>query len=135
MPVIVVAVLTAKPSRATEIVEAFREVSPLVHAEPGCEIYAAHREQGGDAVVMIERWTTRAHLDAHAAGAALERLNELLADVLVRPYDVWFLDAVPLGDTLAGLVWPDGTSAPAGYRHRARHRAGTVPDAVTATGS
>ena len=108
MAVTVVAALTAKPGRRDEIVDAFREVSPLVHAEPGCEVYAAHTEQGGDAVVMIERWTSRAELDAHAAGAPLARLNELLADVLVKPYDVWFLDPVPLGAPVKGSLWPRG---------------------------
>ncbi len=100
----VVAVLTAQPGRAPELIEAFREVSPLVHAERGCELYAAHVSDDADAVVMVERWTTRADLDAHAAGAPLVRLNELIADMLGRPYDVWFLDAVPLGDAVKGLI-------------------------------
>lgn len=100
----VVAVLTAKPGLGPQVVESFREVAPLVHAESGCELYAAHLEQGGDVVVMVERWATRADLDAHAAGGPLARLNELNADLLVRPYDVWFLDAVPLGDALKGVV-------------------------------
>jgi quinol monooxygenase YgiN len=104
MSLTVVAVLTAKPGMGAAVIESFREVSPLVHAEPGCELYAAHLEQDGDTVIMVERWTTRAELDAHAAGAPLARLNELNADLLARPYDVWFLDAVPLGDALKGVV-------------------------------
>jgi quinol monooxygenase YgiN len=100
----VVAVLTAKPGRGPAVIESFREVSPAVHVEQGCELYAAHLEQDGDTVVMVERWTTRADLDAHAAGAPLARLNELNADLLERPYDVWFLDAVPLGDPSKGVV-------------------------------
>ncbi|MFJ6651459.1 putative quinol monooxygenase [Microbacterium sp. NPDC091313] len=104
MSVTVVAVLTAKPGRVEEILAAFAEVSPLVHREQGCEFYAAHRQQDGDAVVMVERWDTRADLDAHAAGDPLARLNESLADVLARPYDVWFLDPVPLGDEVRGRL-------------------------------
>ncbi|KZE39527.1 putative quinol monooxygenase [Microbacterium sp. T32] len=104
MTVTVVAVLTAKVGRAGELIDAFEKVSPLVHAEEGCETYAAHRERDGDAVVMFERWATAAALDAHATGEPLARLNELIADVLVRPYDVWFLDAVPLGDEQKGRV-------------------------------
>jgi quinol monooxygenase YgiN len=100
----VVAVLAAKPGRGPSVIESFREVSPLVHGESGCELYAAHLEQGGDVVVMVERWTTREDLDAHAAGAPLARLNELNADLLERPYDAWFLDAVPLGDLQKGVV-------------------------------
>jgi quinol monooxygenase YgiN len=104
MSLTVVAVLTAKPGRGRDVIESFREVSPLVHAESGCELYAAHLEQDGDTVVMVERWSTRADLDAHAAGAPLARLNELNADLLVRPYDVWLLDPVPLGDPVKGTV-------------------------------
>ena len=81
-----------------------------MHEEKGCELYAAHLEQGGDTVVMVERWTSREDLDAHASGKPLERLNELNADLLVRPYDVWLLDNVPLGDPLKGAIPP--VSAP-----------------------
>ncbi|GAA3638253.1 putative quinol monooxygenase [Microbacterium awajiense] len=104
MSVTVVAVLTAKPGQGPAVIESFREVSPLVHAEPGCELYAAHLEQTGDTVVMVERWTTRADLDAHASGGPLARLNELTVGLLERPYDVWFLDPVPLGDSVKGAI-------------------------------
>ncbi len=104
MSLVVVAVLTAKPGKGPQVIESFREVSPLVHNEAGCELYAAHLEQGGDTVVMVERWTTRADLDAHAAGAPLARLNELNADLLERPYDVWFLDPVVLGQPAQGAI-------------------------------
>jgi len=86
------------------VIDSFREVSPLVHEERGCELYAAHLEQDGDTVIMVEQWTTRADLDAHASGGALARLNELNADLLVKPYDVWFLDSVPLGNPIRGAL-------------------------------
>lgn len=104
MSLVVVAVLTAKPGMGPRVIESFREVSPLVHDESGCELYAAHLEQGGDTVVMVERWTTRADLDAHAAVAPIARLNELNADLLERPYDVWFLDPVSLGQPAKGAI-------------------------------
>jgi quinol monooxygenase YgiN len=104
----VVAVLTAKPGLGPRVIDSFREVSPLVHEEAGCELYAAHLEQGGDTVVMVERWASQADLDAHASGAPLVRLNELNADLLVRPYDVWLLDNVPLGDPAKGTIPTDG---------------------------
>lgn len=104
MPVVVVAVLVAKPGRGPAVIESFREVSPLVHDEEGCELYAAHLEQDGDTVVMIERWSSREALDAHAAGRPLARLGELNADLLEKPYNVWFLDAVALGDPAKGLL-------------------------------
>jgi quinol monooxygenase YgiN len=107
----VVAVFHPHPGKGPRVIDAFREVAPLVHEETGCELYAAHLEQGGDTVVMVERWTTRADLDAHAAGAPLARLTELTAGLLTRPYDVWFLDNVPLGILSKGTI-PDPESTP-----------------------
>jgi quinol monooxygenase YgiN len=100
--VTVVALLTPKPGLAPQVAQSFREVSPLVHQEPGCELYAAHTD--GSVVIMVESWTTQADLDAHAAGAPLARLNELNAVLLVKPYDVWMLDSVPLGDPTRGTI-------------------------------
>jgi quinol monooxygenase YgiN len=102
VPVTVVALLEAKPGLAQRVLDSFREVSPLVHEEKGCELYAAHTD--GNVVIMVERWTTREDLDAHANGAPLARLNELNTDLLVKPYDVWFLDPVPLGDPAKGVI-------------------------------
>ena len=104
MSITVVAVLTAKPGLGPGVIESFREVSPLVHQEPGCELYAAHLELDGDTVVMVERWSTRADLDAHAVGRPLARLNALNTDLLERDYDVWFLDNIPLGDPLKATI-------------------------------
>lgn len=102
MEVTVVAVLQAKPGMADRVIEAFAQVSPLVHNESGCELYAAHREHDGDSIVMIERWTSLEELQAHADGDPLRRLNELTEDILVKPYDVWFLEPVILGDPMKG---------------------------------
>ena len=104
MSLMVVAVLQAKPGCGAAVIESFREISPLVHQEKGCELYAAHLEQEGDTVIMIERWSTRQDLMNHAEGAALRRLNQLNSDLLLKPYDVWFLDPVELGEPGKGLV-------------------------------
>lgn len=104
MSLMVVAVLQAKPGLGSEVIESFREISPLVHREKGCELYAAHLEQNGDTVIMIERWSSMEDLMNHANGEPLERLNFLNADLLAKPYDVWFLDPVDLGESVKGLV-------------------------------
>lgn len=102
MSVTVVALLTPKPGMSDQVIESFREVSPLVHRERGCELYAAHTD--GHVVMMVESWTTQADLDAHAGGAPLARLNEMNAPLLVMPYDVWMLANVPLGDPERGSI-------------------------------
>lgn len=104
MAISVVAVLVGKPGAGREIIRAFHAISPIVHLEPGCELYAAHLERDGDTVVMVERWSTRDDLDNHAQGLALRRLTGLIEEHLVAPYNVWFLDAVPLGDPAKGVI-------------------------------
>jgi len=104
MAISVVAKFNPKPGMGPRIIDAFREVSPLVHEEAGCELYAAHLERDGDTVIMVERWSTQDELDAHANGEPLRRLNELTAELVARPYDVWLLDPVPLGDETRGSI-------------------------------
>jgi len=101
MPV-VVAIQTPKPGRLQDVLDAFAVVSPLVHEEQGCELYAAHTD--GDVCVMVERWTTQADLDAHAAGEPLKELQRLWGDALVKPYDVWVLKNQPLGNAAKGTI-------------------------------
>ena len=90
----VVAMQTPKPGRLQQVLDAFAVVSPLVHQEKGCELYAAHTD--GTVCVMVERWTTQEDLDAHAAGEPLNQLIELLGDGLEKPYNVWLRDYVPM---------------------------------------
>lgn len=102
MSVVVVAVLEPKAGRVQEILDAFAIVSPLVHQETGCELYAAHTDD--ESVYMVERWTTEADLAAHAAGAPFEKLTGLIGDVLARPIEVHTLRAVPLGVEALGTI-------------------------------
>lgn len=102
MSVVVVAVFAPKPGRTTDVLDAFAAVSPLVHEEAGCELYAAHTN--GDLVVMVERWASQADLQAHAAGAPLVELGRLTEDALTKPIDVHVLENVPFGDPLKGTI-------------------------------
>ncbi len=104
MSVTVVAVLQAKPGLGKDVIAAFAEVSPSVHEEQGCELYAAHLEQGGDTVVMVERWSSAEDLKAHNTGPALIRLGGLIGDLLAKPFDVWLLDPVAIGDERKGII-------------------------------
>lgn len=102
MSVVVVAVLTPKPGRIREILDAFAVVSQKVHEERGCELYAAHTD--GNKVVMVERWTTPEDLDAHAGGQPLAELTTLMGDALANPIDVSVLENVPFGDAAKGTI-------------------------------
>lgn len=102
MSVIVVATVTPVDGRVQEIVDAYARIASDVHAEPGCEFYAVHRD--AEVVIIVERWTTRADLDAHAAGAPVARLGQLVDGLLARPIEVRVLQGVPLGDQGKGAI-------------------------------
>ncbi|MDY7544275.1 MULTISPECIES: putative quinol monooxygenase [unclassified Cryobacterium] len=102
MSVVVVATITPLDGHLQNVVDAFAVVSPKVHAEPGNELYALHRDAG--TVVMIERWASPADLAAHAAGEAITELNALVAEHVSGPSEVRVLENVPLGDPLKGSI-------------------------------
>jgi len=101
MSVVVVATLIPKPGRLQDVIDGFAAVNPLVHDEPGCELYAMHSD--GERVVMIERWTTVADLDAHAAGDAIQELQRLHGDA-VQTLEVLRLENLPFGDPVKATV-------------------------------
>lgn len=103
-PFNLVATIHPKPGQGPAIIEAFREVTPLVHQEQGCELYAIQLTQDQQKVVVIERWTTHADLQAHNEGAAIARLNELSSHLRAAPTDILLLDPVPLGDPAKGVL-------------------------------
>ena len=102
MPVIVVAIMKPQPGRTQDVLDAFAAVSADVHNEAGCELYATHTD--GENVVIIERWTTRADLAAHAAGEPLVELRRLRGDALAEPEVVHVLENVPMGDAVKGVI-------------------------------
>ena len=70
----VLAMITAKPGRREEILEAFREIVPSVHDEQGCIEYGPvidaegagkiQTRLGGDTFVVVEKWESMAALEA-----------------------------------------------------------------------
>lgn len=103
-PFTLVATVHPAPGQATAVLESYREVTPLVHQERGCELYAVHLSHDGDTIVVIERWTTHADLQAHNEGAAIARLQQLSGGLRAAPTDILLLDEVPLGDPTKGTL-------------------------------
>ena len=102
MPVIVVAVIIPKHDKMQVVLNAFATVSPKVHREQGCELYAAHTD--GDHVVMVERWTTQEDLDAHGLAAPVMELKMLWDGSLAKEPEILLLENVPLGDSVKGVI-------------------------------
>ena len=61
---IVVAGVYPKPGRLQEVIDVYAGIVPLVHQEPGCELFALHTD--GETVFLVEKWATPADLQAHA---------------------------------------------------------------------
>ena len=87
MKVIVTAVFHPVPGRSAELASAMRAGIEAVHAEPGCELYAIHDAEDGT-ITMIEKWASRADLEAHSKAAA--------------PPVVTLMDPMPMGDPERG---------------------------------
>ena len=94
----VVAVITARPGKRAEVLEAFNANVPAVRAEQGCIEYGAavdaeggppiQTRYGPDAIVVIEKWQSIDALKAHAAAphmaAYAARVKDLLASRVIH---------------------------------------------------
>ncbi len=63
------------PNRHAEVLEVLRSVQGPVLAQPGCKAYHIYDEQGQDpAVVLVERWESKATLEAHIRSDLYRRI-------------------------------------------------------------
>ncbi|QNG37558.1 antibiotic biosynthesis monooxygenase [Geodermatophilaceae bacterium NBWT11] len=102
MSVTVIATITPRPERFDAVREAFEQVVPLVHEEPGCELYALYASK--TVLVMVERWADAAALNAHGGGATFTGLAARVQDDLAAPFDVQVVRPVPAGDPAKGQL-------------------------------
>jgi quinol monooxygenase YgiN len=94
----VVAVITVKPGKRADVLVAFNENVPNVHAEDGCIEYGAtidtegagvfQTEFGPDTYVVVEKWESLGHLKAHTAAphmaAYAAKVKGLLANRVIH---------------------------------------------------
>ena len=67
--------LLPAPERRAEILKVFRTVQGPVLAQPGCAACHIYEEQGPEqAVVLVERWTDQAALEAHLRSETYRRI-------------------------------------------------------------
>lgn len=101
-PVIVTAYFFPVEGKRDAVIEVLGDFIPQVHAESGCELYAIHDAPDGS-IVMLEKWTTAADLDAHAVGTVIQGLQAALDGLLTEPARVTRLDPLPVGDARGAL--------------------------------
>ncbi|HEX7053201.1 MAG TPA: putative quinol monooxygenase [Burkholderiales bacterium] len=94
----VIAVITAKPGKREEILEAFRANVPNVRAEEGCIEYGAavdadpalpvQTKYGPDTFLAIEKWQSMEALKAHASAphmiAYAAKTRDLIASRVIH---------------------------------------------------
>ena len=90
----VVAVITAKPGKRAEVLQAFNANVPAVHAENGCIEYGAavdaetsrpnQTKYGPDSFVVIEKWESVEALAAHAASPHMAAYGAKTKDLVAN---------------------------------------------------
>lgn len=75
MSIQVVAQYTVSEGQLEAVLGLLRRVVPLNRAEPGCEAFDVHQEEGcPERLVLLERWSSDEHIRAHQASAHFQRL-------------------------------------------------------------
>ena len=94
----VVAVITTKPGKRSEVLSIFHENIPNVLAEPGCIEYSPtidtqnagdfQTEYGEDTFVVVEKWQSLDHLKAHIKTPHManyaSQVKDMLADRVIH---------------------------------------------------
>ena len=102
MSVVVVATITPSEGNYDEVRQILLDTIPLVHQEPGCELYSLH--QDGERFVMIEKWESAEALQTHSSAEPLRNAGRAMAGKLAGKLDVRTLSAVPAGDAAKGAL-------------------------------
>ena len=90
----VIAIITTKPGKRSEVLGHFRANVPAVHAEKGCIEYqpvvdadgfgSFQTKAGPDTFVVIEKWATADDLKAHSAAPHMAAYGAKVKDMLAN---------------------------------------------------
>ena len=87
----VLAIITAKPQQRATLLEAFKAIIPVVHAEAGCieygpvvDVDGADPAFGPDTFVVVEKWESMAALKAHAVAPHMAAYGAKTSDMVAK---------------------------------------------------
>lgn len=90
--IIVLAKIQLHPGKRQEFLQEFARLMPSVHAEEGCIEYGPAVDQqtalsrqtrlGDDVVMIVEKWSTLAHLEAHLVAPHMTPYREAVKDLI-----------------------------------------------------
>jgi quinol monooxygenase YgiN len=88
----VIAIITTMPGKRADVLAAFKDNVPAVHAEKGCIEYqpvidfpdggGIQTSIGPDSFIVIEKWETIEDLQAHAKSAHMAAYAKKVADMI-----------------------------------------------------
>ncbi len=102
MPVVVVASMTVKPESVASVEEIVTKTVAEVHREPGCQVYALHRND--NTFVFVEQWADPEALKAHGSAPAVTGMFQALGAHLDGAPQITTLQPVPAGDPEKGQL-------------------------------
>jgi len=102
-PCIVVAIITPQPDHYDEVLAVLTDVTPDVHHEAGCELYAIHEEVNGR-ILFVEKWTTRQLWQEHLGLDTVARIKAGVAGKLQEDINVMEMYGAPVGDPARGAL-------------------------------
>ncbi|WP_330297303.1 putative quinol monooxygenase [Streptomyces sp. NBC_00503] len=80
---LIVIIRTTGPGNIAAVAEALDRMRPMCLAEDGCVAWEAYQSQADPRqFVLVERWLTRAHWEAHGEGPAIQ--DVYLTEILPR---------------------------------------------------
>lgn len=99
----VIARATAKPGKEDALLAALRAAVAPTHGEPGCLKYIVHRSlENPAAVAVVERWTSKAALDAHLQTAHIKTLFSQVPALAAGLPEITVYESVAEGSSLKG---------------------------------
>ena len=85
----VLAIITAKPGQRGALLQAFKSIVPIVHAEAGCieygpviDVDGADPAFGSDTFVVVEKWESLHALKAHSVAPHMKAYGEKTKDLV-----------------------------------------------------
>lgn len=95
-PLYLIAVIKPKADQRERAAQALADLQAVTRAEPGCELYdlvTDDPQQADDVTwLMIEKWSSREHWNAHMASAHVAAMGQLEADLMRAPTELRFYD-------------------------------------------
>jgi quinol monooxygenase YgiN len=90
----VIAALSTAPGKRDQLIAAFRQLAPQVHAEQGCIEYGTAVDVAtpigvqeplrDNVVVVVEKWESIAALESHLAAPHMEEFRASMSEVITN---------------------------------------------------